>query len=385
MKVTEIVLVALLFAGSLAAPMGAYGSTNDAFKETFMHFEDLSSLGASPKIIDTTTLMFTVAYDELAERLIFEGVHHSLADLLVAATNNDLKDTFIRKTGIQTFKIEENAIQMVACVYRTAAQNKLDFVCLAAQSKVTLANTLAVIGAMKIKLMKRLATHFSRFRSLHAFSASGFNQMRGLGSAETQNKLTDFLEESQKGKAAAYTALYEKKDDPYTVKLYKNGLTSFSQSASVESLEGVESNMFNEYFEHLTNQLAIPADTKPDFLIEMQLATMGSRGEWKSIDFIFKNSKGTAKYINVMCATDSRSGEADFLIADVQASFELGPDIIVTTSTSKALFGLISWTTVKIVKRAAEISEETIQILFNFFKLAAFEKFIAFRRGVVGK
>ena len=113
----------------------------------------------------------------------------------------------------------------------------------------------------------------------------------------------------------------------------------------------------------------------------MQLAAFGSLGDWKSIDFIFKNFAGTAKYINVMCATDRSVRESDFLIADVQASFELGPDIIVTTSTSKALFGLISWTTVKIVQRPAEISENTIRPLFNFFKLAAFEKFITFRQG----
>lgn len=385
MNVKAFVLVALLIAGGFSAPLGSYGSVNEAFKDTFMHFGDLGSLGESLLKIDTTNFMFTVSKDGLASRLVAQGIHASLADLLVAQTKVDMNDTYVRKTGIQTFKTEQGNVQVAACAYRTAKDNKLDYVCLAAQAKCNKTNFVSVFTSIKIRLMRRLTVLFDRFRKYHAFSANGFKVMKALGSAETQNKLTQFLEASNQGKQSAYTALYEKKDDPFMVKLFKNGITYYSSSASIESLEGVEKPMLGEYFNHLITSLAIPADTQEEFRNEMKLATFGDKSDWTSIDFVFKNSRGTAKYINAMCATDPNTKESDFLIADVKSSFELGPDIIVTTRTKSALFGLIKWTSVKIVKRPAEITEEMIKALFNFFKLAAFEKFIAFRKGTMSK
>ena len=381
MHVKAVILVALLVAGVFSTPVDGFGSVNEAFKNTFMTFDDLHSLGESLVKIQTNTFMFSTSMAALAERLVAEGLHHSLADLIVAQTKEDLQDTYVRKTGIQTFKTEEDFLQVAACAYRNAKDSKLDYICLVGQSKVDAAGFVEAVKNIKAKLMRNLITLFDKFKRFHAFSKDGFKTMKGLGSAETQSKLTKFLADSAKNKQSAYTALYENKDDPFIVKLYKNGLTYFSQAASVESLEGVEKVMLDEYYSHLIVQMNVPANVRDEFRAEMKLTAFGSMGDWKSIDFIFKNSKGTAKYINVMCATDRTVRESDFLIADVRASFELGPDLVVTTSTSSAFFGLIKWTKVKMVKRPAEISENTIRLLFNFFKLAAFEKFIAFRQG----
>lgn len=66
-------------------------------------------------------------------------------------------------------------------------------------------------------------------------------------------------------------------------------------------------------------------------------------------------------------------------MCDIRAGFEMAPDVILSTSSKSSWFGLFSKTTVKIVKKPAELTQSSIQLLFKFFKVSALEKFKKFR------
>ena len=380
MKTSALILFALLAVGCLCSGI-SYATVGEALSASFnngkINNEQTATLGQLP--IRMITL--SANQDTLLDKLVGLTVTEKLASAIVKSVQNDLKDTFIRSTGIITIE-SENSIQKMLCVYRTGKYENNDFICLLGELKGQI-NVFRRKIADQIEIfMKRYVDNLpAKLKNLHAFTTKGFEMLRGLGSPQSQAKLNEFLSESSKNKDTAFAELRKSQDDTFVVKLFKNGITHFSSSASVESLEGVERSMLKEYYQHLIQKMKIPANTQQEFIIEMRLAAMGSSGEWKSIDFLFKNSQGTAKYINVMCAYDDKLDEADFLIADIQASFELGPDVIVTTSTSKKFFGLFSSTKVKYVYRPAELTEKSIQLIFEFFKLAALEKFNAFRRG----
>lgn len=385
MKITSVILLALLAVGCLTSGI-SYPTVGEAFDATFLGVKSRSQkrfaqhLGSSP--IRVLTLSSTD--EKLQDSLVSQKVSEKLAALIVASIQQNLKDTYIRTTGIVTSEESETTTQKAVCVYRTGKSEGNDFFCIigSIKHKGTLTEQYKKLADQIESTMKTFAEKIpTRLRNLHAFNGKGFEILRSLGTAESQAKLTEFLNESAKNKDTAYAELRKNQNDPFVAKLFKNGVTHFTSSASVESLEGVEQFMFEDYYNHLIAKMQIPPSTQEDFRMEMRLATMGSRGEWKSVDFLFKNSRATAKYVNVMCAYDDRVDEADFLIADVQASFELGPDVIVTTSTKSSFFGLFSKTQIKYIYRPAELTEKSIQLIFEFFKLAALEKFTAFRRG----
>lgn len=387
MKTSAVILVALLATGCLCSGI-SYPTVGDAFDAAFLSLGRRefnprmvkSSLGSTPVRVVT----FSSTQENLQENLISKKVSEQLASFIVSAVDKNLKDTYIRTTGIITSEENENTLEKAVCVYRTGKDEANDFICIVGElSKSSIIKTFSKKMAETLEgLMKNFVDNFpSKLKNLHAFTTKGFQMLRGLGSAESQAKLNEFLNESAKNKDTAYATLQKSQDDPFVVKLFKNGLTHFTSTASVESLEGVESCLFEDYYTHLIHKMAIAENTREDFRNEMRLAAFGSKGEWKSVDFVFKNSQSTAKYINVMCAYNDSLDEADFLIADIKAGFTLGPDVIVSTTTSKSLFGLISKTKLKIIYRPAELTEKSIQLIFDFFKLTALEKFAAFRRG----
>ena len=382
MKTSALILLALLAVGSLCANSNSFATVGEALDASFLKIKsDKSrSLGEMP----IRFITFSANNEKLFETLMVHKLPTKLASLVVSSVESNLKDTFIRTTGIITSDASETITQKIVCAYRTGKDSANDYICLFAQIHVpaALKKTLKdLVLKMEVTMKKFAESLPTRLRNLHAFTTKGFDKLRGLGSAESQAKLTEFLNESAKNKDDAYQTLRKNENDPFVAKLFKNGLTHFTSSASVDSLEGVERALLQDYYTHLIQKMGIPENTQGDFRMEMELAALGSRGEWKSVDFLYKNAKGSAKYVNVMCSYDDRLDEADFLIADVQATFELGPDLIVSTSTKSSFFGLFSKTSVKLIYIPAELTEKSIQLIFEFFKLAALEKFTAFRRG----
>ena len=349
MKVFAFFLLALI-ATSAACRFATVG---EAFKASFLKVKSIvpkrnKALGS---VLPIRLVTLSSTNENLVESLLKNKISKDLAIKIVSTVEGNLKDTYLRSTGIISLESNKENIEKVVCVYRTSKDIGNDYVCIVGTVPTWIAKNekLRIAGQYLVSLMKRYASMLpAKLRNLHAFTTKGFKMLRGLGGAESQAKLNEFLDGSTKNKEDAYAVLRQSQDDPFVVKLYKNGLTHFSSSASIESLEGVEECMFSEYFDHLAQKMAIPAEKKSNFIDEMVLAVMGSRGEWKSIDFLFKNARATAKYVNCMAAFDSNTSEADFLIADIKASFELGPDVFVTTSTSSSFFGLFSRTVTKI-------------------------------------
>ena len=195
-----------------------------------------------------------------------------------------------------------------------------------------------------------------------------------LGST-TFDQFRETLSASAAQKDKAWQDLYNKQGDPFVAKLFKNGITHFSSSTSLEADEGVEKKDLDEYCNHVVGKLGVPAGDRPSVIGEMKLAALSTEGETKIMSAVFKSGPGgSGRFVTILSAKDKVTKEYDFVLINVQASFEIGPDIIAVTVQKSALWGLIRWKETHYIKRAAEISEETINLVFDFFKFAAFEK-----------
>lgn len=383
MKCHVFIIASLLVASASTSNQNGdtYSTVLDAFTSSLPE-----NIGETQKDLNEAQVKsMIVSFKALPQNVVLKLLEKGLPQVLAVQIMEKVKmtsDNLIRKTGILTSKIGSDRFQIIECAYKTAFQGEIDFICVAAQTTIGNKDDAELTKEILSYFASKFKQYQQGFTSLHSFSETGFDlSIRPLGSPETQQQLTDFLADSGKEKDQAYLDIYNNRNDPFIVKLFSSGLTFFSNTAKVDSLEGVDSSMVDQFATYLIEKMGIPKNTEELFRDEMSLVTLGEKGEWRSVDFIFKNSVGTAKYVVVLCAVDQKTDKIDFLIADIKASFELGPDIIISTSTKKKLFGLYSSTKVKVVKRPANLTEKSLQLLFNFFRLAAFEKFVAFRDG----
>ena len=200
-----------------------------------------------------------------------------------------------------------------------------------------------------------------------------------LGSSTTFAQFRETLAASSAQKAQAWEEIYKRKDDPFVVKLFRNGITHFSHSASLQADEGVEKKDLDAYCNHVVDRLGVPQEARPELIKEIKLASMAENAQTQIISAVFPSgAQGHGRFVTIMAAKDYETKEYDFVIINIMATFEIGPDIIAVTVNHSALWGLIRWQEIKYIKRAAEISQETVGLVFDFFKFAAFDKFKEF-------
>jgi hypothetical protein len=198
-------------------------------------------------------------------------------------------------------------------------------------------------------------------------------------SAQTQASLDKLIKEAAANKNQAVIDLNQKKGDPFLAKLFKNGLTSYTSTATVEAMEGIDADMLTEFSNYLADSLKIAAGARRDFMDQMSISAFADKNDWKEFAFIFKLNAGTAKYVSVLSVLDSKTNTLDFLVCDIKSGFELAPDVIISTHTKSSFFGLFKSTKVVITRRPAELTMESIELLFKFFKVSALEKFALYR------
>ena len=293
-------------------------------------------------------------------------------------------DYYMHSTGVVSYKVED-IFHNTVCFYRQANKIRVDIVCAFVKTTgdiVSIIDETQVFASLAAELKRKIMTVIPGLVGYNIFNRKPMAQVVAarLGSDQTQAELDDLLRKAAGQKEQVIHELNANKNDPFLARLFKNGLSSYTSSTVVELVEGVETNMLGEYANFLADTMSIPARDRPNFLDSMMASAFADRGEWSEFDFMYKINQGTAKYVSIICYLHRDQDTFDFLISDIKSGFEMAPDIIISTHTKSSFFGLFSSTTIKIDKRPAELTRESIELLFKFFKVAAFEKFAAFRR-----
>jgi len=352
----------------------------EALKETFKQ----SILDKLPRDVKISSKYFTATTEwyKTESTLVQNGVNANLAKFYSGKITVS-GDIYLRSSGIRVQRLTAKTYTSAVCLYRKN-DKKVDLFCMNANLELSADKdesdiVLSLLFAMK-KESEKVPTELAKF---HVFTSLGMvakAAKSNLKSAQTQKELDDILKTTINGKDAAMIDLNQNKNDPFVAKLFRNGLDSFRSTTVIESLEGVEASMLMEYANFLADQLKIPGNARGDFLTQLEISAYTDKNEWKEFDFLFKLNSGTAKYVSVMSVTDPASGNLDFLVSDIKSGFELGPDVIISTHTKSKFFGLFSSTKIVITKRPAELTQKSIELLFKFFKVVAFEKFAQFRK-----
>ena len=380
MRFTVALCLALCVASAFANEAEpVLGTMEDALLNVFEENPTQASIS-----LNTNVKHFTLAstVEELNSKLIEKGVHEATAQEItdLVASKQDL---FFHLTKLISKQLNAGLDQTTICVFKIAKGGSNDLLCFVAETKFegNFAELVEQIKASVLSAIKRVIAKLpASIIKYHAYTRFSLSEFFRLKSAKTQADLDKMLKEAVGTKDQVVYELNQKKGDPFLAKLFKNGITSYTSSAIVEGLEGVELNMLTEYSKYLADKMNIPASARPTFMDQLYLSSITDKNEWKEFEFMYKLNSGTAKYVSVMSVLDSNTNTLDFLNSDIKAGFELGPDVIISTKRRSSFFGLFSKTTIEITKRPAELTMQSIELLFKFFKVAAFEKFRAFRK-----
>lgn len=345
-------------------------------------FEPQSALQASA-VLDANVKYFTLSstLEELKNALVGKGLNEEIAEQLNQKIATK-QDQLFRVSGFVSKEVSTGLYNSALCVYKISSGESRDLLCFTAEVKFegALAERLTQIKASILAALKNVIAKLpASIRKYHSFTKLSLLQFFRLKSAQTQADLDRMLRDAVGTKDQVVYELNQKQGDPFLAKLFKNGITSYTSSAVVESLEGVELGMLNEYSVYLADKMNIPGHARPTFMDQLYLSSITDKNEWKEFEFMYKLNSGTAKYVSVMSVLDSNTNTLDFLNSDIKAGFELGPDVIISTKRRSSFFGLFSSTSIQITYRPAELTMQSIELLFKFFKVAAFEKFRAFR------
>lgn len=383
MKLRAIVLASLLMASAFCLSDREYFTVNEAFSTNLGQKGELQNLGEIMwGEVKHTEIIFETPFETIAQKLTSEGLHPGLAAMIAAQTTKPQAGSFaIRFVGPATYKVDDSTHQMAACVYKLDKAGSMNFICLASQGKSTPESELSIINKMRASLLTLYHSLQNKFRKFHAFTTKGFKTIFNLGLTK-ESELDQFFEDNAQKKDEAWQDIYNNKDDPFVVKLFKNGITYYSSTSDIDLVEGIEENLLKEYTEYLIQKLRVEAKYQQKIRDEIELASLGSMGDWREMEFIFKNMMGSAKYTMILTVQNPKTSEFDFLVLDINGSFAIGDDVLIYVKTKKILFGLWSKQEVVVVRTPATLNENVIKVLFNFYKFAALDSFNKFRKGV---
>lgn len=367
MKLQLFLLLAIVCVAQGAPTLNKYYTALDALKM----FINRHPIGYTPEI-STKMRVFTATAEGLKDKLIKAKVCKNLAAKIADGVKNQENVRIVESPLFAT------KTQAAVCFFRKIQPlHKNNYICVLA--KVPRKGSSVKKSQWASAIASALTHTPAPIAKYHSFTNLSVRQFNSLGSPQSSAQLDNILKQSESEKNKVMYELNNNKNDPFIAKLFKNGISHYTSSATVESVEKVDAASFMDYAEYLTGVYGILPEKKADFKDTLEIASLASKGDWQAVDFIYKLNKGTAKYVSIMTTQDPATNTFDFLNANIQAGFELGPDVFVSTKSKSSFFGLFQSTTIEIKYLPAELTKKSIQLLFKFFKVSAFEKFKKFR------
>jgi hypothetical protein len=358
------------------------GIMEDALQSFFEQnpVDSVSALASlQPK---TRHIVVASSLDRLEEKLAKAGVHLPTAQTIVSEVAAK-RNSYFALSKLIVAQVGPQQAQSAVCVFRETNPQNTDLLCLVAETRFegSFYELQEQIRSESMAAIKKLASKLpASITRYHAFTDLSITQFNNLKSVKGYSEFDSMIRKAIAIKEQVVSTL-SKKTDPFVVKLFKNGITSYTGRTKVEVLENVDSMKVRDYCSYLVRRLNVKSSDQPTLVDTLSMASFIEKTTWKELDFQFKpTGSGSATMAAVNAYLDPNTGKVEFVNWVIEAAFEIGPDIIVSTETRSWFFGLFSETKTIYTKRPAEISQETIKYLFDFFKASAFDKIRALRK-----
>jgi hypothetical protein len=159
-------------------------------------------------------------------------------------------------------------------------------------------------------------------------------------------------------------------------KVINGGFTHFKQSADIQHFVGVHDDNLDGFLKHIQSVLNIPEVYEDDFIDNLKLIEFSDFNEIIIYRIVFtSDAGGNCKYVCIMCQRNEKTGESEWLIANIKATFMLAPDVMVIETSKSLVFGLYKEYKQSLVSVPKSINADEVTVLVKFFEILVFERF----------
>jgi len=150
------------------------------------------------------------------------------------------------------------------------------------------------------------------------------------------------------------------------------GFQKFEQSAQFQKTFGLKSQYLEKYLDHLNQRLNVPDKNKKDLKMVVEEIQWADDNQWQCFNVIFSTGKGgNVKMAAIIVHHDEKNDKYDFVVSDVEATFQLGDDILIVAKSLSVAGGIFENKEDKITRVPRNITPEDIKAVLDFFTVVS--------------
>jgi len=163
--------------------------------------------------------------------------------------------------------------------------------------------------------------------------------------------------------------------------LLGKGFKQFDESAQLQIVKGLKASYLDKFLAHLVKRLKVPKERQNDLKDVLEETKWVDNNTWMAFNTIYSvNVGGQTKFCSILIGkTEGKKGKNqdtyDALISDVEATFQLAPNVLVIEKNLSILGGLWADTSIEYKDMPRSITHEDVKAVLEFFTVVAFKGF----------
>jgi len=157
----------------------------------------------------------------------------------------------------------------------------------------------------------------------------------------------------------------------------QTGYSNFLSSVSVQQMHKVPQTYFPVFVQHVVAAMQVPADRQPALIKSLLNVQSSPSNAWVSFDMMFNagDNSTLCKCVSILVRHNAPVAAYDMMLADVQASFALAPNVLVVRKSVSVNGGIFADSTDEIVDVPKSVSQDDVNGMLNFAKVMAGKSF----------
>jgi hypothetical protein len=159
-------------------------------------------------------------------------------------------------------------------------------------------------------------------------------------------------------------------------RLLGKGFDYFEAKSSIQIINGVKEERLNDYLRNLETRLRVPEDRVQDIRSVLSEVEYSDSSFWSTANILFSiGHQGNCKFASILYNRRD-DGKYDFIVNDIDATFQLSPDVLIISKKLSVLGGLWQDEKEEVQKVPKSLTQDDIDTVMSFFNIIAFKGFM---------
>jgi hypothetical protein len=308
-------------------------------------------------IYDYYTSVFRFAFQKDGNKFIFYELilfHNNIADNVDLQVKHIILDTFLKKDFF-IFKTD-NDIDYIS----TTDEDNYFILYLESQFKYITSNPSNNKGPLLFLGDEKTS---SSGGSEHVEEIDDFDDEEDFD--EITKAVAKFVENTN--------IFYTRKRSTTVDKIVNRGFDKYDSLTKIQVLRNFKEAGLTRLKTVLSNRFGISKSRIEEFKNTFEIIQFVEKNIWTNFDIIFTNNTGKNKYVSVMVHRNEND-TYDFMIVEVDDTFQLDPDIFIIEKTENIAGKLYETKDYMIKKVPKNLEQNDLDMTFTFFKLLSFKQ-----------